>query len=212
MMTHQSSQFEYKFQNRLFFTPIYGFKLNLQEHDISEMIKEAQKIYANSGVYDQYKSTRDAFQSEDNIVNNAIFKQLLSTILNTFNEVVCKDYNIYSNNQEYLSIKKAWININPPGGYNVIHNHPNSFYSGVYYLQTSKNSGEITFTNPVLAQGLTTPLSLIEQNSIYTFDSYSYQALDDYLLLFPSYLQHYVHPNKSDSERICVSFNIGNHA
>jgi uncharacterized protein (TIGR02466 family) len=31
-----------------------------------------------------------------------------------------------------------WANINPPGGYNRAHTHPNSLWSGVYYVKDSK--------------------------------------------------------------------------
>ena len=41
-----------------------------------------------------------------------------------------------------------WANINPPGGYNKPHLHPNSHFSGVYYIKAPKNSGQIVFNEP----------------------------------------------------------------
>ena len=38
-----------------------------------------------------------------------------------------------------------WANINPPGGYNMPHIHPNSHFSGVYYIKAPKDSGNISF-------------------------------------------------------------------
>ena len=41
-------------------------------------------------------------------------------------------------NEEHLDrepvIGNMWANINPPGGYNSPHIHPNSHFSGVYYI------------------------------------------------------------------------------
>lgn len=201
--------FERRFQDRLFFTPIYGFKLNLTENYLAELIQESHNLYAQKGVYQQYRSTRDAFQSSDDINQHPAFQELFAVILQSFSEFVCKDYQIAVNDAESLVVKKAWVNVNPTGGYNVIHNHPNGFYSGVYYLQASENAGEIVFLNPVPEQGLTIPHQLVQKNSIYTSDRYAYSPRQDLLLLFPSYLNHYVHPNQSHTERICVAFNIG---
>ena len=45
-------------------------------------------------------------------------------------------------------IGNMWANINPPGGYNRPHIHPNSLFSGVYYVKTPPNCGKIVFTDP----------------------------------------------------------------
>ena len=45
-------------------------------------------------------------------------------------------------NEEHLArepiIGNMWANINPPGGYNRPHIHPNSHFSGVYYIKATK--------------------------------------------------------------------------
>ena len=54
--------------------------------------------------------------------------------------------------EEYLDrepiIGNMWANINPPGGYNRPHIHPNSHYSGVYYIKAPEKSGDIVFNDP----------------------------------------------------------------
>ena len=46
-------------------------------------------------------------------------------------------------NQEHLDsepiLGNMWANINPPGGMNRAHQHPNSLWSGVYYIKAPKN-------------------------------------------------------------------------
>ncbi|MFM6039337.1 MAG: 2OG-Fe(II) oxygenase family protein [Sphaerospermopsis kisseleviana] len=201
--------FEHKFQNRLFFTPIYGFKLNLSAGYIAELIQESLNLYVNQGIYQEYRSTRDGFQSQDNINNNLLFRELFDLILQLFCQFICKDYQIQLQNRQEFSVRKAWVNVNPQGGYNVVHNHPHAFFSGVYYLQASEKSGEIVFLNPVSEQNLTLPLQLIDQSNPYNIDRYFFTPQEDLLILFPAYLNHYVHPNQSTDERISVAFNIG---
>ena len=41
-----------------------------------------------------------------------------------------------------------WANVNPPGGYNRAHIHPNCHGSGVYYIKLQKILEEIVFNDP----------------------------------------------------------------
>ena len=47
-----------------------------------------------------------------------------------------------------LVIGNMWININGFKDYNKPHSHPNSLFSGVYYVKTPDKCGNITFENP----------------------------------------------------------------
>jgi len=44
-----------------------------------------------------------------------------------------------------LELYNIWININPPGGYNHLHNHVGSVLSGVYYVDADTDQGNIQF-------------------------------------------------------------------
>ena len=54
--------------------------------------------------------------------------------------------------QEHLDsepvLGNMWANINPPGGMNRAHQHPNSLWSGVYYIKASKNCGNLKIDDP----------------------------------------------------------------
>ena len=43
---------------------------------------------------------------------------------------------IYNNEHldRYAKLGNMWANINPPGGMNMPHIHPNALFSGVYYI------------------------------------------------------------------------------
>ena len=53
-----------------------------------------------------------------------------------------------------------WANINYPGSYNKQHIHPNSQWSGVYYVKVPKNSGSLFLEDPRPGPNIILPRSL----------------------------------------------------
>lgn len=106
-----------------------------------------------------------------------------------------------------LRYTQSWININPPGTSHHKHSHINSIVSGVLYLQTNENSGKFLvhrYDNRTI------------QNQTKTFNKYnfSYMFFEPRkfdLYLFPSSLEHSVEENKSNEDRISLSFNTFYH-
>ena len=102
-------------------------------------------------------------------------------------------------------VPDGWINVNPKGAYNAPHDHPGCFWSGVYYVQVPDTAGEaavIEFLSPheVL------PHNGIIQSAI-TADKRRIRPVAGTVLIFPSQLIHWVHPNESDEERVTIAFN-----
>jgi len=50
-----------------------------------------------------------------------------------------------------------WANINPPGGMNRAHQHPNSLWSGVYYVKAPQNSGQLKIEDPRSVAAMSRP-------------------------------------------------------
>jgi uncharacterized protein (TIGR02466 family) len=115
----------------------------------------------------------------------------------------------------HLSFKllQFWVNINQKNNFNIQHQHPSSFLSGVLYVKVPKNSGKIVFLDPSKNirycyeqyWGISNSLPL---NNVFSKE-WSYSPIEKQLILFPSWLEHYVQPNMSDEERISIAFNIG---
>ena len=104
----------------------------------------------------------------------------------------------------------AWININSPGSYNVKHTHPNSHLSGVMWIKAPKDSGNIVFDNPNGHQTHTEINSYNQEfkDQFFVHHSYWLPPIEGRMIIFPSHLQHAVNENKSNEDRISVSFNI----
>ena len=104
----------------------------------------------------------------------------------------------------------AWININSPGSYNVKHTHPNSHLSGVMWIKAPKDSGNIVFDNPLGHQTHTEINSYNQEfkDQFFVHHAYWLPPIEGRRIIFPSHLQHAVNENKSNEDRISVSFNI----
>ncbi|MDU8928557.1 TIGR02466 family protein [Alisedimentitalea sp. MJ-SS2] len=100
----------------------------------------------------------------------------------------------------------GWMNVNPQGGYNVPHTHPGAHWSGVYYVSQPEidegNSGMIEFLAP------RTDLShwAILKASAFSLKKRIRPAAGE-IVVFPSYLLHWVYPNEADADRVTIAFN-----
>ena len=124
---------------------------------------------------------------------------------------------------EFSPIKKsvnlnirAWVNISKPGGYLEKHHHPDCSLAGVLWIKAPQNSGDIVFDSPKTFDPF---LQLAKNREIdsYTDDfkdksnihlDYYFPPTEGRILIFPSHLDHQVRENKSNEDRISVSFNI----
>ena len=104
----------------------------------------------------------------------------------------------------------AWFNINKHGDYNVYHNHPSSDLSGVLWVKAPKDCGNIVFDSPFAFQTHNEVESYTDEfrNSNNYNHCHYFNPIEGRILVFPSHLQHHVLHNKSEEDRISVSFNI----
>jgi uncharacterized protein (TIGR02466 family) len=101
-----------------------------------------------------------------------------------------------------------WANINPPGGMNRAHQHPNSLWSGVYYVKAPKNSGNLKIDDPRSSAAIWRPRQKDEKKPPRLYRETEYEPIVGRCIMFPSWLMHCVDPNNSNDIRISVSFNF----
>jgi uncharacterized protein (TIGR02466 family) len=106
------------------------------------------------------------------------------------------------------SVKEMWVNVLENGGRQAMHNHANSFVSGVIYLTSTHPSAQTVFMKSPGGTDFafrndhagTTP-------GPYSADQWISPAPEPGdLVLFPSYLMHAVPPNQGE-RRISMAFN-----
>jgi uncharacterized protein (TIGR02466 family) len=115
-------------------------------------------------------------------------------------------------NEEWLDGKvtlgNMWANINPTGGYNRPHVHPNSLFSGVYYVKAPSNSGRLVCNDPRPGIQTCMPNRKKGQPPKHLWREVHLQPKENRAIVFPAWLWHQVEPNESNEPRISVSFNF----
>ena len=114
--------------------------------------------------------------------------------------------------EEYLDIKprlgNMWANINPPGGYNNSHIHPNSLFSGVYYIKALPNSGKLQLMDPRPGVQQCMPARKPGKLPRELWRETYYDPIPGRMIMFPAWMWHKVEQNQSNDIRISVSFNF----
>ena len=114
--------------------------------------------------------------------------------------------------KEFLTQKPVlgnmWANINYKGGFNRPHLHPNSLFSGVYWVKTPENSGDLMLYEPRAGAQCTMPNRKEGKLPPQLWREVHYQPKAGTVVMFPAWLWHEVRPNQSDDIRISVSFNF----
>lgn len=105
---------------------------------------------------------------------------------------------------------QAWVNINSNIGFNAPHDHPNFMWSGVYYVQVPKEmtgkEGNLEFLDPRSnIASIAGPLTEMKQ---FFASNVAFKPEKGRIVIFPSYLTHWVYPHFSETDRISVAFNL----
>ena len=145
------------------------------------------------------RSNRGGWQSDTDLWNQEIFKPLLEKASSIAQSIIAD----ISQERPQMVIRSMWGNINPKGGMNFTHVHPSGWMSGVYYIQLSKDNNTINFEDPRPSRMMDFQRSCLIKDEYFTH----HVEVGD-LLLFPSWLPHFVTPNTSNENRISISFNI----
>jgi uncharacterized protein (TIGR02466 family) len=101
-----------------------------------------------------------------------------------------------------LRITQTWANYSERGMFHHYHAHPNSFVSGVFYVQT--NESDKIFFNKNIYENIQIPT---ENFNLFNSMSWWFPAEVNNLLMFPSGLHHNVPEVSEEHTRISISFN-----
>ena len=123
-------------------------------------------------------------------------KQLMNELNNFFHNVM--------NYESDFKITTSWFTKSQNSQSSNYHNHNNSMFSGILYLQTDENSGDISFED---FNNRRYKLNVKEYN-IYNCTEYQIKPIDGLLILFPSEVHHKILKNNSNIVRHSLAFNI----
>ncbi len=189
----------------LFYSPLTVFELE-DAADLNKLLlKEIETLKAQSpgmersnwrgwhSEDDFFMRTEPGFQALRNHIVEA-------TQLCTRNISPNFDFPLYSIQAE------GWVNVLANGGLNTPHDHPNWTWSGCYYVSVPESdkelSGSIEFFDT-----RTNVRTLTVDGAACFASKFVMKPKAGMLLMFPSYLRHWVYPNESEEERVTIAFN-----
>ena len=107
------------------------------------------------------------------------------------------------------AVKEMWVNVLSKGGRQAMHNHANSFVSGVVYLTRTHPDSQTVFMKSPGGHDFhfRNDHAGIETNEFNADKWVSPAPAPGDLVLFPSYLMHAVPPNPGRERRVSLAFN-----
>ena len=183
----------------LFKLEIYKQNLNLNIELLEKFCLKLQNNYES-----RKRSNIGGWQSDD------LFYEKIS-LIQDFKDIITKHINKYAlhfNFKRKIELSNLWVNINEYKDSNSIHLHPGAVFSGVFYIKSNENSGNLIFHNP--CEDL---MDIFFSDNVSKYNStnsseWFFKPEENNLILFPGYLKHSVGPNLNKKEkRISISFN-----
>lgn len=137
---------------------------------------------------------------DNNILENKEMKKLKQFIEKSLKEYFRNIYVPKNNVEPYIT--QSWCNYTKEGQFHHKHAHPNSFVSGVFYVQADKTKDKIYFYKNRYER-IVIPA---KEFNLFNSTSWWFETGTNDLIIFPSNLTHMVE-KVVGKERISLSFN-----
>jgi uncharacterized protein (TIGR02466 family) len=172
--------------------------------DSPSVLKELGDILlgVDAGRYDIRKKEGDNLISTDSFVlDQWDMEDTKEEILKSLSKFI----EILSFKCDEILITQSWLNVNPYLTSHSVHFHKNSVLSGVLYLNTGENCGDIRFHKEEI---LIEPEIEFDSENEFSWSYRYFTPVNNQLLIFPSHLKHSVSQNLNKNvKRVSLSFN-----
>ena len=183
---------------KFFPTFVYGKDVQLNNNQLAQDIINWSN--QDKGVS---KTNYKGWHSTTDMANKPEYQQLIIELMKMQKEV-------YDNEHidRHARLGNMWANINPPGGMNQPHIHPNALFSGVYYIKSQLKSGRLKIYDPRPGVQYNMPVRKPGDPGKDLWREANIEPVPGRIIMFPAWLWHSVEENKSNDIRISVSFNF----
>lgn len=184
-------------------TPVW--KINVPRFEaLNASLLEAIKAEQSTDRKGKKVSNKLGWHSQDNLHHKQEVQKLLGQLQAGFKAIVQElEWDL---TQVAPRVISCWAMINPQHAHNAFHHHPNSVLSGVYYVQTPENCGDLYFHDPRSGSQILLPPT--RKLTRWTIGKIRFKPQAGACFIFPSWFWHGVESNLSEEERISISFNI----
>ena len=190
---------EYKIHN-IFPTPLFV------HDDITTTEKQRDFVY----VQEWYRPHADNGWLTTNhyLLDEPVMKTLKDKIMEKFELFIREQMGIPE--QMGFRMTNSWGVKHDKGDWAQSHIHTNSVFSGVYYMDTNPETGNIVFSRDKDKQTLplTARPGVFTHKTDYNIDDYRVESVNNRLVIFPSNLSHGVDENMSEFDRYSIAFNF----
>ena len=107
-----------------------------------------------------------------------------------------------------LEIEQAWINVFEPGSQEGQHTHDGSLLSCSYYVDAPADCGCIVFPDPIGARRSYREFTQTTGSELLTRREIAVEPQPGRLVMFESWMPHYIQCNKSENVRISIAVNL----
>jgi len=185
-------------KDTFFPTNIYAKDVQLDNNLLTQQIVNWSKV--DEGVK---KTNMNGWHSPTTMHQKEEYTPLIKELYNMMHEVWKEEW---LDRKPFLG--NMWANINYSGGYNRPHIHPNSLFSGVYYVKTQNNCGNLVVNDPRPGIQTTMPSRVKGRPPKDLWREAHIAPYTGRIIMFPAWLWHAVENNNSNDVRISVSFNF----
>ena len=188
----------------LFSTPIYSCELNKQIVDrASSALKELE--YENMDSI--YSIPKEFYSLNKNVLDLPEYTLLKNEVMLGVDDYIRGYLGVPSGCEFYIT--NSWVNKIQPGGEGAPHDHSNSIISGVLYLDTKDNSGDLNIHKDHTSMIPFPSTFLMDHDfyNIYNSTTWRFPPTQYKMILFPSSVMHSISVNDSDTIRWSLAFN-----
>jgi uncharacterized protein (TIGR02466 family) len=194
----------------LFPIPVFIFKTSrVDNNHLCKMVYQIRAEEISSGRGEKTGlSNLGGFRTYD-VAKTPGFEQLRAHIVSTINTEILNGKWYPGGPIDESYIVGMWSVINNRGHANSVHNHPNSWFRGVYCAKVPEGNqiaGNICFRDPILARIFSRSFYRTVQSELCRLP-----PEDGLMVPFPGWFEHAVRPNQTDEDRIAISFNFKPH-
>jgi uncharacterized protein (TIGR02466 family) len=129
---------------------------------------------------------------------------LKQALLQSVNDYISKVIHPLRDGSIDCYITQSWFNYTNTGQFHHSHSHPNSFVSGVLYLNADMEKDTITFRNQIQSNFC---LQIDGHPNDFNSKEVFFKNKVGNVIIFPSSLQHSVNHTTSEQTRISLAFN-----
>lgn len=178
--------------------------LQMEVDSVRAQLKDADFVAKNN--FAEYLAGKNSFQIK--IDKEYLDKRDISSYIISLGQ-----YYIQQTGTPFPNIKmgSVWVNYGLKGDFNPIHSH-DSLLSGCFYISQSDSimKEQEEGSNSRGTSGIPGMTHFAHDLNCHPFNKFSYSNKFEkgHMIMFPSWLSHWVNPFESDGERVTIAFNI----